>query len=412
MKKLLIISRYCPYDTAPYAGSKTHNFYLKRLHRDFDVKLITFAEPNEKLLLDLGKYGIDNDVSFVNGGVSNIPRMLLHNWWNAPNYFGTTLGLINGYLRHLLMKKLRALKIRNYVPDIILLEWTQTLLMVGRIRKLFPNALYVASEHDVTFLRLRRQLDSARGLARLKERLRYESLKKAELSALRLVDLVAPHSSADRDQLIHLGLSKDKIHVIAPYISEFPNVTYNPIGKQILFYGAMDREDNYKSVIWFMDTVLFPLLPSSYTLCILGARPHQTLNKYKSSRVTITGFVPDIREYFENSLCMVAPLLCGAGIKVKVIEAMGAGLPVLANRIAIEGIPAKNGIEYLHCEQPSDFKSAFENIAEGTIDLLTISENARKCVTSAFNLDSSYASYKECILGRFEQTAVQRKGRS
>ena len=72
-KKMLIISRFCPSDSARYAGSKTHNFYLKKLHGDFNVKLISFAAPGEVPVLDLGNYGIDHDVSEVDGTARNIP---------------------------------------------------------------------------------------------------------------------------------------------------------------------------------------------------------------------------------------------------------------------------------------------------------------------------------------------------
>jgi glycosyltransferase involved in cell wall biosynthesis len=407
MKKLLVISRFCPSDAARYAGSKTHNYYLKRLARDFDVRLISFAAPGECPAPDCAKYGIENDVSIVDGGPRNIPLFLLYNWQNAPNYFGRTLGLINGYLAHILLRKLRALKDRGYAPDIVLLEFTQILLMVKAIQKLFPHALYVASEHDVTFLRMRRQYEAARGPARIKERLRYAGLAKAELASLRLVDGIAPHSAADADILVTSGLPAERIHTIAPYIADFSSVARSPRGKQILFYGAMDREDNYKSVLWFMERVFFPLLSPSYTLCILGARPHRSLDKFKSERVTITGFVPDIGAYFSESLCMAAPLLLGAGIKVKVIEAMSAGLPVLANKIAIEGIPAEPGVHYLHCEQPGDYKAALDAINAGRVDCAALSKNARDLVAAAFNPDSSYASYRDFILARFEQTASQ-----
>ncbi len=397
-KKMLVISRFCPSDSARYAGSKTHNFYLKKLHKDFEVKLISFAAPGECPKPDLGDYGIDHDVSEVDGGRRNIPLFLLYNWWNAPNYFGKTLGLINGYLKHILVRKLRKLRKSGYVPDIILLEWTQILLMARHIRRIYPSPYFIASEHDVTFLRIGRQFEAARGFARLRERVRYKSIYKAELRALAGVDLIAPHNSADRDLLVRHGVSRDKIHVIAPFVSDFSEVTYHPRGRQILFYGAMDREDNYKSVVWFLESVFLPLLLPSYSMCILGGHPHPSLDKYKSERVTIAGFVPDIRQYLGTSLCTVVPLLFGAGIKVKVLEAMGAGLPVLANSIAMEGIGATRGEHYLHCEQPLDYKAAFDAMDAGKIDLALLSKNARRFIAENFNLETSYLSYKTRIL--------------
>ena len=75
---------------------------------------------------------------------------------------------------------------------------------------------------------------------------------------------------------------------------------------------------------------------------------------FKPDVITVTGFVKEISKYFEQSLCLVAPLVLGAGIKIKVLEAMSAGLPVLTNQIGIEGIPAQNGIHYYYCERPQE----------------------------------------------------------
>jgi glycosyltransferase involved in cell wall biosynthesis len=94
---------------------------------------------------------------------------------------------------------------------------------------------------------------------------------------------------------------------------------------------------------------------------------------------------------------MAAPLTMGAGIKVKVIEAMSAGLPVLANDIAIEGIPAVNNVHYLHCCNPGDYAAAVGRIDKDRACLREISANAKKLVADVFNLDKSYSTYKQAI---------------
>jgi Glycosyltransferase len=398
MVKILIISRYCAYDSAVYAGSKTHNFYLKQLNKDFLVKVLTIAHPEDLPKLDFDKYKIDADVVVVNEDPRRVWFFLLYNWRNILNYFGKTMGLVNGYVRHRLIKRARSLKRQGYNPDIILLEWTQTLLMIKDIKKLFPSALYIASEHDVSFLRFERKYNAASGLDRIKENSRYKSLKKTEISSLKKADLIVPQNEKDKKLLIVQGIAPEKVHVIAPYYTDYSDVIYSRDGTSILFFGAMDREENHASICWFIDRVFLPFLSQRYTLVIVGSRPHHSLNKYKSERITVTGFVQDIRPYLAKSLCMVAPLLSGAGIKVKVIEIMSSGLPVLASGIAIEGIPAQNGVHYLHCEKPEDYLDVFKRIQWNQIDLRGISDNAKKLVVQSYDLESSFVAYKEAIL--------------
>ncbi len=399
MMKMLVISRYCAYDSAPYAGSKTHNFYLKRLIKDFDVKLVTIAAPSDGPKLDFKKYGIDADVIFVDEDPNRAFFFLLFNWRAIPTYFGKTLGLVNGYVRYVLLKKLKALRrASGYCPDCILLEWTQTVILVKDIKKIFPHAVYVAGEHDVSFLRFERQLAAAKGFARIKERLRCAAATKAEITALRSVNLIVPHNKMNTDALASRGIPISSIHPIAPYFTDYGEVQYNPSSTTILFFGAMDRVENYSSVAWFIEQVFLPRLAARYSLCIVGSRPHGNLNKYKSDRIEVTGFVEDIRPYLEKSLCKVAPLLSGAGIKVKVIEARSAGLPVLANAVAVEGIPAIDGKHYLHGETAREFAGLFDRIRENRVDLRAISENAKKLIADTFNLEKSYAGYKQAIV--------------
>ena len=398
MKNMLIISRYCAYDKARYAGSQIHNYYLKRLHRDFNIKLVTVADPADAGELDFKKYGIDADVIFVDEHPRRALFFLLFNWRNIFNYFGKTHGLVNGYVQRLILKRVKALRNQGYCPDCVLLEWTQIVLMSGAIKKIFPNAAFIAVEHDVSFQKFQRIQATSHGLSILKERLRFPSIKKAEISSLRQVDLIVPLNGKDRDLLIDHGMPKEAIHVIAPFFTDYGDVRYNPLATAILFFGAMDRPENYLSIAWFIERVFQPRLAAKYSLSIVGIRPHASLDKYRSEKIMITGFVQDIRPYLENSICMVAPLLLGAGIKIKVIEAMSAGLPVLGNSVAIEGIPAIDGKHYLHAEKPEEYLRHFESIRTKRTDLRALSNNAKKLVVDTFNLEKSYASYKQAII--------------
>ena len=65
MATMLIISRYCAFAKAPYAGSHTHRYYLTHLRRDFDVTVVTVAEPADAPCGEFAKSGINADVIYV-----------------------------------------------------------------------------------------------------------------------------------------------------------------------------------------------------------------------------------------------------------------------------------------------------------------------------------------------------------
>ena len=64
---------------------------------------------------------------------------------------------------------------------------------------------------------------------------------------------------------------------------------------------------------------------------------------------------------------------------------MSTGVPVLTNAIGIEGIPAKNKIEYLHCESPEDYISSISELANNYEMQKSLSENARDFISRNFN---------------------------
>ena len=89
--------------------------------------------------------------------------------------------------------------------------------------------------------------------------------------------------------------------------------------------------------------------------------------------------------------------MTGAGIKVKVIEALSAGIPILTNDIGIEGIQAVNGESYFHCETPEEYAAIVRKIFNDEVDLINLQKSQRQVIVNHFNLEKSVQSYIEMI---------------
>ncbi len=74
--------------------------------------------------------------------------------------------------------------------------------------------------------------------------------------------------------------------------------------------------------------------------------------------VKFTKAVDDINPYLSRCVALVAPIQYGSGIKIKIIEAMALGVPVITNQLGIEGLAVRNGIEIIVCNEPNEYVQA------------------------------------------------------
>jgi O-antigen biosynthesis protein len=103
---------------------------------------------------------------------------------------------------------------------------------------------------------------------------------------------------------------------------------------------AGPRSPNAAALRWFTEEVL-PYVVARVPwarLIVVGASPPENVRDLAGPHVEFMGYVDDLREIYERSLLAIAPLTFGAGVKIKTIEAMQYGVPVVATSIGAEGL--------------------------------------------------------------------------
>ncbi len=155
----------------------------------------------------------------------------------------------------------------------------------------------------------------------------------------------------------YFKINASKINLIQPKLSNFLTMikrTNTSIEKySLLFWGAMSRIENYSAAINFIENS-FPLVKAIFPLTklyIIGSNPPSNLIKLSSESIIVTGYVEDPSAYFERASIGIAPLLEGAGIKVKVLEMLEVGLYTIATPVAAEGIVTNSNLKV--CEMNS-----------------------------------------------------------
>jgi glycosyltransferase involved in cell wall biosynthesis len=192
---------------------------------------------------------------------------------------------------------------------------------------------------------------------------------------------------AARISVVPLGVDSDHFK---------PSATGN--GEPILmFSGVMDYEPNVTAVDYFCSSI-FPKIRKEIPetrLLIVGRDPTPEVRHLEESvpGVTVTGFVDDIREYFDKSLIYVAPIKSGAGIKIKVLEAWAMEKPVVATSMSCDGIDVSPGQDLLVADSAAEFAKSVISLLRDENLRRKLATNARKKVVEKYSWESQATKF-------------------
>ncbi|MCE7985814.1 MAG: glycosyltransferase [Caldilinea sp. CFX5] len=141
-------------------------------------------------------------------------------------------------------------------------------------------------------------------------------------------------------------------------LADYAAVQRQPTPNALIFTGSFRYFANYEAMVWFLREV-FPQVQAQnpdVTLTITGDHANQPLPS--AQNVQLTGFVPDIRPLIAEAWCSIAPIHRGGGTRVKILEAMALGTPVVTTSKGAEGIDAQDGVHLLIADTPQAFTEA------------------------------------------------------
>ena len=139
-----------------------------------------------------------------------------------------------------------------------------------------------------------------------------------------------------------------------------PQTDIARVPHQISFIGSFGHPPNVQAVRYFVESVL-PLIHqkiSDVKFVVAGKNPPPEIAQLASEHVDFVGFVPNLAEFFASSAVVVIPLLSGGGIKIKTLDALAAGAPIVSTSIGAEGIGAINEQHLLVRDSAASFADA------------------------------------------------------
>lgn len=407
MHVLQFAPRVCwPLDT----GAKLRNFHLARaLSQRVKVTHLAFADRDPPLGTLRDVY---DQVVTVKQSPGYTPTKILR------GALGRTPLTVLNYTTDAMMRMLeRVLAEQQF--DVVQVEGSQLAAYLPIIRAAKCRPMAVCDWHNIESEVMRRYAEreasnlrkkyakrTARQLLALEQQAGSEfdaHLTVSERDGARVRELVRDA----RVFVIENGVDPDYYSdaQIETAYSAWPNRS-GPDGtkRRLLFVGSMDYHANIDAAVNFARTV-WPELVESHdelTYTIVGKDPSPEVLELSSNRgIEITGTVEDVRPYYRDAVAAIVPLRVGGGSRLKILEAMAAGVPVIATTVGAEGLAVSNRENIVIANTNEEMREAIARIAEDSTLRSKLRGGGRVLVSQRYDWsavgDSLFRAYEELL---------------
>lgn len=343
--KILIVSPYLPHPLSGHGTGAFMHGLLRHISRRHEITLVSFCDQRElSLAADLKQLPIRlHAVPRGKGAQRNLG-------WNLYLAGTRLLQLVRSIILwqpyyvskfyHPRMARLIKRLTAGSAYDIVQLEMVQ---MAQYLRYSGGGKSFLHA-HDVAFRPAYRRSRAAASIpAKMVSYIEFCRWALFERTMAAKFDRVLCVTEQDKMLLERLTSSKrlsylprgvDIADRLPPYASREK--------ESLLFVGTFSHRPNREAALWLVREI-FPLVLKTFpgsTLSIIGSNPPHELNELaaRTRQVRILGFVDDVVHYLRIAAVFIAPIRSGGGVKVKILHAMGQGIPVVTTKVGIEGI--------------------------------------------------------------------------
>ncbi len=282
-----------------------------------------------------------------------------------------------------------------YCDHLSMMEYGRRLSTPARLPSWGPrlDARLVYDAHNVEHAVLRRFATARlRLLPRVAAAFEWRRVRAYERAACRRSRLVFAVSDVDARALTALG-GRHVSTCTAPIsvdAASTPPRTLPPSTPRLLFLGGLHWPPNAEALYFFIREI-WPMVHQKRpdaTLTAVGRDDHPLASWCRNAPgVTLTGWVDDIEPYVQRSRALVVPMRAGSGMRVKILEAMSRGLPIVSTGVGCEGIDVTSGEHLLIADDPRAFADATLRVIADDDLATSLAAAARRLALARYDID-------------------------
>ncbi|MBF0913853.1 glycosyltransferase [Candidatus Gracilibacteria bacterium] len=268
------------------------------------------------------------------------------------------------------------------IYDVVWLESAYCTVFAEEIKKIDPNVKIVSRSHNVEHLLLKRIASEEKNSLK-KYLIEREAVfwEKFEMGPLKFVDKFFTITQNDKDYFLKLAPElASKTEVLLPGV-DFEKYKFTSLTKEknLVFIGAMNYFPNIQAVEWFKQNIFDEI----------SLFDKKSIKNLASDRIIVEDGKNKDTDYFNKSRIFIVPLLSGSGLKLKVLNALAMGKPILSTKIGLEGISLTNNKNVFESDDPEVWKTIIlQNIGKSET-LENIARNGREFVEENFSWEKN-----------------------
>jgi glycosyltransferase involved in cell wall biosynthesis len=386
------------YAAHPTSGSELRNYNLgASLAQKMSVIHVGFSQDLDQIhresrgarheLIAVPRQGSYRPTDLLRGLFGSVPFSILN--YTRPQMAAELTRIMSG--REIEVVLLGGISLAGYLP---------VLHAAGR-----RKPLIVCDWHNVESEILKRYSETNTStIRRFYAAHTADKLQRYERRFLEMCDLHVTVSERDRATLGAYGSDRPVIVVENGVAVEapppFPSTSAS-LRRRVLFVGAMDYHANADAVSRFAAGVwpeIRRTLPHA-VFTVVGRSPSAEIRALaKPGEIEVTGTVADVRPFYDEAFAAVVPLRVAGGTRIKILEAMAAGVPVVSTARGAEGLPAEPGTHYILADTGEEMKAAIVGLASGTARAASLTAAAYDLVRSRYSWSALGGQLAERIL--------------
>lgn len=352
--RVLFLAHLLPFP--PDGGAKIKSYYtLRALASAYDVTLVAFIRSEEE------RHYIDELSPFCWGGIYTVPieRSKAKNITDAAGALLTHRSFIVGRDRVPAMQKIVNSRLAQQRFEAVHIDHLQ---MAQYVLPRRTGARLILDHHNIESVIIKRLAETTPSRwIKLYASQEWPKLEKHEVSVCKQCDHVFVVTEGDAYTLRSIDPTLNNISTIPIGVDGdyYSVVDRRQDSQTLLSIGTMYWQPNIDAIIWFHERI-FPMVKEHVPgarLNVVGNKPVEQISSIAlaDKSVTVTGYVKDDRVPAVDCAAFIVPLLSGSGMRVKILNAMSMGLPVISTTIGAEGIAGTDGKDILVANSPEKF---------------------------------------------------------